>query len=141
MLAHDIFTDVINLLHTPYSFFVHPIWYGSGMGQVNTKSKYKSGQLNPDYVPAKVLTTSYVKLRQSISYWWKFLNGTTRHQLILLYIWATRLEEIIIKYAIMPYIKIMAEEDFMSTLYKNHMNLTIEVLDYECMALHLYEIN
>ncbi len=30
----------------------------------------------------------------------------------------------------MPYCKIMAEEDFMSILHKNRMNLTIEVLDY-----------
>ncbi len=29
----------------------------------------------------------------------------------------------------------------MSTLYKNHTNLTIEVLDYVCMALRLYETN
>ncbi len=35
-------------------------------------------------------------------------------------------------YAIMPYSKVMAKEDFMSSLYKNRMNLTIEVLDL-CM--------
>ncbi len=29
----------------------------------------------------------------------------------------------------MPYGKVMAKEGFMSTLYKNHTNLTIEVLD------------
>ncbi len=29
----------------------------------------------------------------------------------------------------------------MSTLYKNRKNLTIEVLDYVCMTLRLYEIN
>ncbi len=32
----------------------------------------------------------------------------------------------------------MAKEDFMSTLYKNCRNLTIEVLDDEYMALRLY---
>ncbi len=32
-------------------------------------------------------------------------------------------------YAIMPYSKVMTKEDFMSSLYKNRMNLTIEVLD------------
>ncbi len=35
----------------------------------------------------------------------------------------------------------MAKEDFMFTLYKNRMNLTIEVLDYLCMTLRLYENN
>ncbi len=35
-------------------------------------------------------------------------------------------------YAIMPYSKVMAKEDFMSSLNKNRMNLTIEVLDL-CM--------
>ncbi len=29
----------------------------------------------------------------------------------------------------------MANEDLMSTLYKNRRNLTIEVLDYVCMTL------
>ncbi len=41
----------------------------------------------------------------------------------------------------MTYSKIMTEEDFMSTLYKNRMNLTIEVLDYVCETFHMYEIN
>ncbi len=35
-------------------------------------------------------------------------------------------------YAIMPYSKVMAKEDFMTSLYKNRMNLTIQVLDL-CM--------
>ncbi len=42
--------------------------------------------------------------------------------------------------AIMSYSKIMAEEDFMSNLYKNLMNLTIEVLDHVWLALRLHEI-
>ncbi len=50
-------------------------------------------------------------------------------------------EEMLPCYAIMTYSKIMAKEDFMSTLYKNQTNSTIEVLDYVCMALHVYEIN
>ncbi len=38
------------------------------------------------------------------------------------------------------YSKIMAEEDFMSNLYKNLMNLTIKVLDHVWLALRLHEI-
>ncbi len=44
-------------------------------------------------------------------------------------------------YAVMPYSKVMAEENFMPSLYNNRMNLTIDVLDYACMSLHLYVIN
>ncbi len=32
-------------------------------------------------------------------------------------------------YAVMPYSKVMAEENSMPNLYNNHRNLTIEVLD------------
>ncbi len=41
----------------------------------------------------------------------------------------------------MTYSKKMAKEDIMSTLYKNRVNLTIEVLVYACITLHLYVIN
>ncbi len=44
-------------------------------------------------------------------------------------------------YALMPYSKVMAKKEFMSTLYKNCINLTIEVLDYERMFLRVYVIN
>ncbi len=41
----------------------------------------------------------------------------------------------------MAYSKLIAEEDFVSPLYKNRRNLTIEVLDYICMAVRMYEAN
>ncbi len=37
--------------------------------------------------------------------------------------------------------KVMTKLDFISTLYNNRINVTIEVLDYVCMTLRLYEIN
>ncbi len=40
----------------------------------------------------------------------------------------------------MPYSKIMAIKRISCELYKNRRNLTIEVLDYACMTLRVYEI-
>ncbi len=42
---------------------------------------------------------------------------------------------------VIGFIVVMAKEDLMLYLYKNRRNLTIEVLDYVCLTLHLFEIN
>ncbi len=96
LLAHGIFTDAINQLNIGDSLFVHPTWYGTGMGQIDTKSTLKSGQPNPDFVPSKVLTNSVFNLRQAISSTWKAMSGSPKFQLVVLFLWADRVESTII---------------------------------------------
>lgn len=60
---HKLYKQAIKLMKCPANVKVHGTCYGTGMGQIDTKSTHKTNKKNPDFIHTEILTTS-----QSINY-------------------------------------------------------------------------
>lgn len=66
------------------------------MGQVDTKSPYKFGQVNPDFLEARIFTSSATKLRTEISKQWK--NADIKCQICIIYVYANKIDNLVISH-------------------------------------------
>lgn len=100
LLASNVCNSAVQLLRCPPNVYIHLTFWGTGIGQIDTKSTHKGGRVNEDFIPASVQSSALKKLRESISSTWNDIHGTngtsSKYQVIMLFVWGNKIENKII---------------------------------------------